>query len=102
MEYQCQRQSRLIEHFWKLRRSEYLTPLRQFHRTAGHNEQCISVGDFVQIHNESRQTNWKIWIITEFVRGNDEYVRSARIRTSTGETSRPIAKLYPLEVTHIL
>ena len=30
--------------------------------------------------------------------GGDNLVRTAVIRTSTGETNRPIAKLYPLEV----
>ena len=30
--------------------------------------------------------------------GGDNLVRTAIIRTSTGETNRPITKLYPLEV----
>ena len=30
--------------------------------------------------------------------GNDGHVRAAVVRTSTGHTTRPIVKLYPIEV----
>ncbi|XP_071153450.1 uncharacterized protein [Mytilus edulis] len=96
------RQTQLIQHFWKRWKSEYLTSLREFHRTIGKNEQLINTGHIVQIHNECPRINWKIGIVTELARGNDGLVRSARIRTSTGETTRPIAKLYPLEVTQTM
>ena len=33
------------------------------------------------------------------VQGLDGHVRVANIRTKTGKTNRPIAKLYPLEIT---
>jgi len=32
-------------------------------------------------------------------KGADGLIRSADIRTTTGRTNRPIARLYPLEVT---
>ncbi|XP_071123186.1 uncharacterized protein [Mytilus edulis] len=96
------RQTQLIQHFWKRWKSEYHTSLREFHRTIGKNEQLINTGDIVQIHNECPRINWKIGIVIELARGNDGLVRSARIRTSTGETTRPIAKLYPLEVTQTM
>ena len=31
----------------------------------------------------------------------DGFTRAAKIRTKTGKTNRPIAKLYPLEVTAV-
>ena len=34
-----------------------------------------------------------------FIKGKDGLVRAADIKTSTGYTSRPITKQYPLEVT---
>ena len=42
--------------------------------------------------------NWKIGVVTDIVRSNDGLIRSAYVRTRTGETTRPIVKLYPLEV----
>ena len=32
-------------------------------------------------------------------RGNDGYIRSVTVRTASGRTNRPIARLYPLEVS---
>ena len=93
-----ERQTLIIEHFWKRWKSEYLTSLREFHRNTGRNEQTIKAGDIVQIHDESPRTNWKLGIVTRLVRGKDGLVRSAHIRTRTGDTTRPIVKLFPLEV----
>ena len=78
---------------------DYLASLREFHRTPGNNDQTIQVGDVVQIHQESPNVNWKIRIVTDVVRDNDRLIRSAHVKTNTGETTRPIVKLYPLEVT---
>jgi len=39
-------------------------------------------------------------VVEELVRGADGYIRAAQIRYGEGrKTNRPIAKLYPLEVT---
>ena len=37
-------------------------------------------------------------MVTDLQRGQDDAVRSAIIRTSNGVTTRPMVKLYPLEV----
>ena len=37
-------------------------------------------------------------VVRDLQRGNDNVVRSATIRTVNGVTSRPIVKLYPLEI----
>ena len=37
-------------------------------------------------------------MIEDLITGNDGLIRVANLRTSTGQTNRPIAKLYPLEV----
>jgi len=42
--------------------------------------------------------NWKLAIVTRLLVGHDGFTLAAEIRTSTGSTNRPIAKLYPLEV----
>ena len=54
----------------------------------------------VKIHDDSQRVNWKIGVVTDIVRSNDGLIRSAHVRTRTGETTIPILKLYPLEVTN--
>ena len=41
---------------------------------------------------------WRLGLIIELYKGYDGIVRSAKLKTSTGFTNRPISKLYPLEV----
>ena len=61
--------------------------------------QMIKVGDVVLIHNDSPRTSWRMAVIENLIKGNDGYVRAAEVRTSSGRTNRPIARLYPLEIT---
>ena len=88
----------LIHHFWNRWRRDYLTSLREFHRTSGKNEVAVQVGDVVQVHDDTKRINWRLAVIESLITGKDGLVRAANIRTSTGCTNRPIAKLYPLEV----
>ena len=91
-------QGHLISQLRERWRHKYLTPLRQFHQTSGDNNQTIRVGD-VQIYDESPRNQWKLGTIVELPTGNDGLTRAATLRTSSGLiTSRPIVKLYPLEV----
>ena len=92
-------QARILERFWNRWRHEYLTSLREFHRTTGTNEQSIKSGDVVLVHNEGPRSTWKLAVIENLIRGSDGLVRAAHIRTSTGYTNRPVTKLYPLEIT---
>ena len=55
-------------------------------------------GDLVQIEGDGSRLKWKTAIIEEVARGNDGVPRSATLRTVTGRTTRPLAKLYPLEL----
>lgn len=89
---------KLISHFRERWRREYLTALREHHRASGNNEQTISVGDVVQVHEEVPRSRWKLAVIKELTTGGDGHSRSAIIKTKSGITNRPIAKLYPLEV----
>ena len=92
-------QAHILERFWKRWRHEYLTSLREFHRTTGTNEQSIKTGDVVLVYDEGPRSSWKLAVIEDLIRGGDGLVRAAHIRTSTGYTNRPVSKLYPLEVT---
>ena len=92
-------QALLLQHFWSRWRREYLTALREFHHTTGTNTQTVKVGDVVLIHDDTPRIQWKLAIIEQVNKGADGLIRSANVRTSSGKTNRPIARLYPLEVT---
>ena len=92
-------QSLLLTHFSTRWKQEYLTSLREFHRTSGSNNQKIKVGDVVLVHDDSPRISWKMAVVEELITGGDGLVRAANIRTCNGKTNRPIVKLYPLEIT---
>ena len=58
------------------------------------------MGDIVLIHDDKQpRLNWKLAIVEGLIEGHDDLVRAANVRTNNYVTSRPIAKLYPLEVS---
>ena len=59
----------------------------------------MKLDEVVQIHDDNLpRTNWKIGVIEELSYGNDNLVRSAKLRTPKSVMNRPIVKLYPLEI----
>ena len=67
-------QAAILERFWSRWRHEYLTSLREFHRSSGNNEQTITEGEIVMVHDEKPRNAWKLAVIEELVRGNDGLV----------------------------
>ena len=51
------------------------------------------------VHDNGSRINWKLAIVDNLIKGNDGLMRSATVRTRHGVTNRPVAKLYPLELT---
>ncbi|XP_063400135.1 uncharacterized protein LOC134684760 [Mytilus trossulus] len=96
---QNERQRELFRHFWTRWKNDYVTSLREYHKAYGNNNEQIKVGDVVLVHDESTRINWKMVIVTELIRGNDGFVRAAKIKMKNTETTRPIVKQYPLEIT---
>jgi hypothetical protein len=92
-------QAIILQRFWKRWMHEYLTSLREFHRSSGDNKQIIKEGDVVLVHDDSPRSTWKLAVVEYLIRGGDNLVRAANIRTSTGYTNTPICKLYPLELS---
>ena len=86
----------LLNQFRKRWKTEYLTSLRESHRSTGNNKQVVKKFEVVFGHDDSPRANWRLAVI---VTGNDGLIRSAKIRTSTGRTNCPISRLYPLEVS---
>jgi len=92
------RQGLLLQHF-RSRWKEYLTWLWEVHRTTGVTEQTVKIGEVVQIHDDLPRNQWKLTVIEDLKKGDDGYIRSVTVRTANGRTNRPIARLYPLEVS---
>ena len=91
---------RLIQMFWRQWRNEYLTSLREHHwtRRASYNQK-IKVGDVVLIHDDTSRNQWRLGSIIKIHRAKDDLIRAVSLRVSNGrELSRPIEKLYPLEI----
>jgi transposase InsO family protein len=87
-----------LKHFESRWRKEYLTSLREFHKSTGNNDQSVRVGDVVLIHSDKPRLLWRMAVIESLIRGKDGLVRAVNLRTSKGKTNRPITKLYPLEL----
>ena len=92
-------QALILQRFWNRWRHEYLTSLREFHKTTGTNKQSIKKGEVVLVHDDTHRSTWKLAVIESLIKGGDGLVRAANIRTNTGCTNRPITKLYPLEIS---
>ncbi|XP_065911109.1 uncharacterized protein [Dysidea avara] len=91
--------SQLIGHFSSRWKKEYLTSLREFYKMTRQSRQMINKGDVVTVHEDNKpRLQWRLAIVEDLIKGNDDQVRAAHIRTSTHTTTRPVAKLYPLEV----
>ena len=97
---QVDKLTQLIEHFTSRWRREYLTSLREFHKVSRRGStQLIRRGDVVIVHEDNTpRLHWRLAVVEDLIKGNDGQVRAAHIKTSSHKTTRPVAKLYPLEV----
>ena len=97
---QVDKQKRIIKQFWIRWKNEYLTSLREYHKFSGDNRQVIKRGDVVIVHDDKARLHWRLAIVEDLIQGRDGHVRAANIRMGNHRTSRPIVKLYPLEVSN--
>ena len=70
-------QALMLKHFWTRWKLEYLTTLREFHKTTGNNIQQVKVGEVVLINDDTPRVNWKHAVIEGVIRGNDRLIRAA-------------------------
>ena len=53
----------------------------------------------MHIHDDLKPRNkWTLATVEKLITGNDGHVRAAEVRTKNGQTSRPIVKLFPIEI----
>ena len=83
---------------WKRWKREYFTSLREFQRTPGRILKFIKRGDVVEIHDDQPCLMWKLAVVEDLIIGTDGLVRAAHIHAANHCTTRPIVKLYALEV----
>ena len=94
----------IMTQFWKQWRKQYLTELQEYCPVdkRAKSRRGILQGDIVSIHEDKVQ--WGMGRVMQLLTGRDGNVRSARVRVmSEGgrgqEITKPIERLYPLEVT---
>lgn len=68
----------LIRQFQIRWKNEYLTALREFHKTIDTNIQIIKMGDVVQIHDDSPRITWKLGVVDQLCQGKGGYNRSVK------------------------
>ena len=86
--------------FWRTFQQQYLNSIRFTNDIANRNSKSLSpkVGDLVIIHSHDPRLMWRKAIILENIPSEDGQVRRCRIKTSTGQTTRAVKHLYPLEI----
>ena len=86
---------------WKRWTAKYVRSLREIHRRAGRKQtHHPQVGDAVIIQDDKRNRNqWKLAIVTHLIKGRDDIVRAAKLKTSKKVLKRAVQHLYPLELT---
>jgi len=60
----------------------------------------LKVGDMVFVGSDNtKRINWPLGKVLEVTQGKDDVVRVAKVKTSHGELTRPVQRLYPLELS---
>lgn len=91
----------IMHAFWKQWQRGYLTGIREQHSSQANkniSEKPVARVKVVLIHDETPRTQWKLEVIIQLHWGKDGLVRSVTLRKKGNLISRPIEKLYPLEV----
>ncbi|XP_046869360.1 uncharacterized protein LOC124462006, partial [Drosophila willistoni] len=79
--------------FWKQWHQEYLTTLQQRPKWTTTTPN-IAVGDVVLVkESNTPPAHWHLALVLEAYPGKDQLVRAVRLKTSSGELTRPITKV---------
>jgi len=91
---------RLRDYFWTIWRQEYVTALRESHKSTKQRPEIINKNDIVMIFDKSQPRHmWKLGRISELIPSKDGVVRAANVKcgSSGNVLSRPVNLLYPIE-----
>ena len=89
--------TKVLNETWFRWRHEYLTSIRERYSNKG-GDSNVKVGQVVLIGDATPRVNWKMGIIVELLPSSDGQTRSVKVKTNSGYLTRPISKLYPLEI----
>ena len=82
-------------------RSEYLGQLRENAISSETRE--LNIGDLVLVGRDNqKRLDWPLGRIVTVFKGKDGKARVYRIKTASGELTRPIQRLYPFELDYSL
>ena len=88
----------MIKDFWKFWKRDYLITLQIWKKWFTDGPE-FKVGNLVlRSEDNERPLEWKIGRIIEVYPGNDSILRVVKVKTTTGEYIRPVAKLRKLPV----
>ena len=99
--------SRVMNHFWRRWRSEYLVELRNEHGRVNkqHGTESVCAGDIVIVHDKDHPRGfWKLGKVESLITGHDGLSRGVVVRSLTrkgkpNKLRRPVQLLYPLELS---
>ncbi|KAL7632709.1 UNVERIFIED_CONTAM: hypothetical protein RMT77_016980 [Armadillidium vulgare] len=86
----------LISKFRSSWEKDYLINLKQSWNVSGKTN--ISIGDVVLIEDDGPRLKWRLGIIKTLHTSPDGHVRSVSLTTRSGEITRAVIHLYPLEI----
>ena len=97
---------RMLEHFTRQWRQDYLTNLREAHslRCRSEKRSVISVGDIVILKDDTtKRMYWKLALVEGLVEGRDGQIRAALVKVVNSEGKcaklrRSLKHLIPVEV----
>lgn len=90
----------VLQEFRSRFRKEYLAQLVQ--KGKDKNQKMISVGDIVLVGTDNKKRmDWPMGKVLELMPSRDGHVRVAKVKTSTAVLTRPIQRLFPLEVSSV-
>ena len=67
LQHRTKTQAHLLQCFQSRWKHEYLTALREHHRSTGHNYQTISAGDVVIVHDDGPRMTWRLAVVTKLL-----------------------------------
>uniref|UniRef100_A0A182HFM0 Uncharacterized protein n=1 Tax=Anopheles arabiensis TaxID=7173 RepID=A0A182HFM0_ANOAR len=89
----------LLDSFWRRWLREYLPVITRQDKWFT-NIKDIKEGDVVFVIESGNRNTWRRGLVTKLIKGKDDHVRQAWVKTSTGLVRRPAVKLALIDVQH--